>query len=214
MAQNSYPYPIFDNKVVESAGNREPWLRRPDESKRAVEAFSLWLRAEPRSLTHVAGKLSPPCSKANVARWSARHLWQSRAFAWDAEQEELQRQQFARDRVSMRKRHLQVAMLMQSIAAHGLAELAAKVEQKLPLNMKPEEAKALMDSGTKLERTTVGPERDRRFTKINVIFGTHRYPGEKCDCTCPACASCHGAEVEVLDDESPIIDGDEPKKLN
>jgi hypothetical protein len=217
MAVNSrpYAYPYAGPKASNLQDLKEPWLRRPDESVRAYEAFSIWLKSEHRSLSDVARQLSPACSKANVARWSAKHLWQMRAFEYDAAQEEIQRLQEAKERNEMHRRHLKVSLLMQTVAVHALNEHAAKIEQGRPLNFSPEEAKALLDAGAKLERTTLGPKREHRYSRINVILGNHRWPGERCDCTCVACQSCHGAPEEQMEEEPQVIDAEDgQKKLN
>lgn len=203
-------------ETVDDLSPCEKWDRQRNESPRAFEAFKLWLNSEKRSLTDVARSSNFQCSVANVSRWARVHRWEDRAWAWDLKQEEKQRQQLARDRVNMRARHLKVAMLMQTVASHALLELASKVEQKLPLGMSADEAKALMDSGVKIERATIGPEKHREFTKINVVIGKQRYPGEKCDCGCAACVGCHGypGDDGMGEAEPPVIDADEPKKLN
>jgi hypothetical protein len=176
--------PMFGNppQTLDGAGQPEAWERRKTESKRAFDAFALYRDSPDRKLANVAKALVPPCSVPNVARWSTQHNWQARAWAWDVHQDEQLRTQAARDRSAMYKRHLKVAMLMQEIAVAGLLELRAKLEQKLPLGLSADESKALMDAGTKLERVTVGPEKERgRYTQINVILGDYEDEEGKVD---------------------------------
>jgi hypothetical protein len=156
---------------AEDEGPREAWDRMKDESVRAYAAFKMWLNSEKRSLTYVAQSSQFQCSVANLSRWSRLHDWQGRAWAFDARREQEEREQMARDRSAMRKRHLKLAMAMQSIAAHGLAELQGRIEQKLSLNLSADECKNLMAEGAKLERRTLGEDRDRRFTQIIVNLG-------------------------------------------
>jgi hypothetical protein len=208
--------PIFSNQpqTIDSAGQIGAWDRRKNETKRAWDAFCLFLHSTDRKLASVAQSLVPPCSVPNVARWSSQHGWQARAWAYDVHQEELQQAQDARDRAAMHRRHLKQAMLLQQIAVAGLLELQAKLDQKLPLDMKPEEVKALMDLGSKLERMTLGAGKHHQYTRINVVMGRHRYPHEPCGCSCTACAGCHGEGKDEDYEGMELEGGDDPKKLN
>jgi hypothetical protein len=193
-------------------GLREPWQRRPDESQKAFDAFQMYLNSVKRSLTDIAKDSKFQCSTTNIWRWSVVHDWKNRAWAFDVNREREQEQQLARDRVSMRSRHLKVSMVMQEIAVRGLMELQAKMASGTPLNLSPDEVRSLMDAAVKLERLTLGTDRDRKFTSIVVNVGTHRYAGEPCGCDCTACASCSGPS-----DGAPILEAegqDEPPKLN
>lgn len=62
------------------------WERRQGESAKAYQAFVIYrdLGAE-RSTSKVAQKLSK--SEQLIRRWSAKHEWQQRVEAWDAEQQ-------------------------------------------------------------------------------------------------------------------------------
>lgn len=156
--------------------------------------------------------MNPPCSVQNVSRWAQRHRWADRCWAYDVRKEEEQQAQAARDRTAMRERHLRIAMSLQSIAVHGIKELQAKIAAGTSLGLSPDELKGLMAQAVALERTTLGTDRARQFTKINVILGCHRNPGEPCGCQCPACAGCSGPTEEV-----PMLEAegyDDPPKLN
>jgi len=160
-------------QIVESAAVSASWERKRDESPRAFQAFSIYLRAEKRRLADVGQALIPPCSAANVARWSTRHNWQSRAFSWDREQDRVQQQQEARDRAAARKRHLQISQEMQSLALRGLLELKVKAASGGALNMSPSEIENMLTQAVKLERLVLGVEKDRsRFTEFRIFFGT------------------------------------------
>jgi len=168
--------PALAPQVIDAA---PAWERRPDESPRAYEAFQLYLRSQTRRLADVGAALTPACSAANVARWSSRHHWQQRAWSWDKEQDRIQQEQEDRDRSAARKRHLSIAQQMQSIALHGLLELKAKIASGTALNMSPTEIENMMTEAIKLERLTLGVEKDRsQFTQIRIFMGTHYHPDE------------------------------------
>jgi hypothetical protein len=206
---------VEGTKSVEPAGLEVPhenWHRQRDESERAYAAFCLFRDSEKRQLIDVGPLLNPPCSVQNVSRWAQRHHWQDRCWAFDVRKEEDRQAQDARDRLSMRDRHLKIAMSLQAIAVYGIRELQSKIASGAALNLSPEEIKALMAEAVKMERTTLGTDRARQYTKINVIMGVHRNPGEPCGCRCPACAGCSGPteEAAMLEAEHD----DEPPKLN
>ena len=52
------------DQIVEPARTRQPWDRRPDESKRAFDAFVLYRDSPDRRLANVAKALVPPRSTA------------------------------------------------------------------------------------------------------------------------------------------------------
>jgi|ERR1035441_307585 hypothetical protein len=171
--------PLCAPQVIEAA---HVWEMQAAESRRAFDAFLLYRDSTSRRLSEVAAKLIPPCSTANVARWSSRHRWQQRAWAWDKEQDRIQQAQQARDRMAARKRHLAIAQEMQSIALHGLLELKAKIASGTALNMSPSDVENMLTEAIKLERLTLGVEKDRRqFTEIRVFIGEHTYEGEEGD---------------------------------
>jgi len=77
---------------VEPARRRELWERLPGEPARAFRAFAMFRDAlERRVVSEVGAKLTPPCSRQNVWRWSFRWRWEERAAAFDVEQDRVQR---------------------------------------------------------------------------------------------------------------------------
>ena len=171
--------PLLAPQVIEAA---PAWEMQPNESRRAYGAFLIYRDSESRRLSEVAAKLVPSCSTANVARWSSRHRWQQRAWVWDKEQDRIQQAQQARDRSTARKRHLAIAQEMQSIALHGLLELKAKVAAGTALNMTSGEVENMLTEAIKLERLTLGVEKDRReLAEIRIFIGEHTYDGEAGD---------------------------------
>jgi len=181
---------------VEPAKRRQLWDRLPGEPERAFRAFTLFRdAAAARHVSDVGAKLSPPCTRQNVWRWSFRWRWEERAAAYDVEQDRLHRDQMARDRVEMNRRHLRVGMLMQSLGVRALSELQARADQGLPLNLSADEARALLDAGARMERAAHGPERESRFTSINVILSEQR----------------DDEDDAPLDGDKLLVDGDEKK---
>jgi hypothetical protein len=162
----------------------------------------MWLESEKRSLTEVARSSKFQCSVANISRWSILHDWRARAWAYDEMREAEERVQLARERSAMRRRHLQIALAMQSTGAAGLAEVQRRIEQKLASNLSAEESKGLLDAGTKLERLTLGTEREQRFTKIEVVV--YEYKDEE----------SYNAELRKGAPGAPLLDGDDDPDRN
>jgi hypothetical protein len=145
---------------------REPWEKLPQESKKAWGAFRLYRDAEKRSFKSVAERLN--CSPQNVFQWSSKYKWKLRCDAFDVEQDRAQRAEFARSRVRMRERHMQVARAMLNVAGHALREWADRIEQRLPLSLAPEQIALLTKCATELEHRTMGTEAEHRFAQIVV----------------------------------------------
>ncbi len=157
---------------AEQTGRRQLWERQPGESAKAYNAFRLYRDAmEKRTLAKVAQTLG--CSSTNVERWARRWAWTQRTYEYDLVQEEEWRQQAARDRIAMRRRQIALGQALQSVAAYGLREWQDKIEQKLPLAMRPDEIATLMKLGNELETKGHGDEKHGgRYTKIIVSLGT------------------------------------------
>lgn len=153
------------------------WYRQPHESKRAWSAFQSYRDSADRKLKTVAESLSPKCSVQNVSRWSVRHNWQQRSADYDCHVDEEQRAEMARGRVARRRKQLQFASALQSIAAAALRELQVKVATQLPLNMQAEQITGLLKLADLLEASAFGPEKENRYTKIVVTIGG--YPDEE-----------------------------------
>lgn len=162
---------------AERAGHRQVWDRLDGETAKAFSAFQKYLNlAERRTLAKVA-EMSH-CSNQNIERWSRRWCWVNRVQAFDVIEEEKTREQLCRDRMAMRRRQIQIGMAMQTVAVAGLREWQERIEQKLPLNLSPEQIAQLVKVGSELERLGHGEEKDHRYTRIIVNLGEHRYEGE------------------------------------
>ena len=161
-------------QIVERANS---WERLKNETKHAYSAFLLFRDSESRRLADVAKVFS--CSKANIARWSARFRWQQRVFDWDAQQDRLLQAQLARDRSASRKRHLQISQEMQALALRALLEMKAKAASGGALNFSPTEIENMLSESIRLERLVLGTDEDRsKYTEIRVFVGTHHYENE------------------------------------
>src|SRR6266852_976109 len=209
----------FDQlKVIEAAetaeqtGKRQLWERQVGESEKAYSAYQKYLNLSSRRTLREVAELSH-CSGQNIARWSRRWFWVARVQAYDVIEEEKFREQAARDRLAMRRRQIQLGVACQSVAAHGVRELQAKVASGQALNLGAEEIKSLLAIGSQLEGRGMGEEKDSKFTKIVVNMGHHRYANEPCGCHCTACASCHGEGKDEDYEGMEVEGGDDPKKL-
>lgn len=159
---------------------REVWEKLPQESQKAFNAFVLYRDAEKRSFKNVAEKLN--CSPQNIFQWSSKFNWRGRCDAFDIEQDRVQRAEFARSRVRMRERHVQVARAMLNVAGHALHEWQNRIAGKLPLDLAPETIALLTKCATELERSTLGVDDEQhRPAVIKLLFGTHKYSDEKAD---------------------------------
>jgi hypothetical protein len=156
---------------------RELWDKKPDESQRAYGAFSKYRDSEKRSFKAIADSLS--CSTQNVWQWSTRHNWKLRCDAYDLWLDQQQRQEFARNRVRMRARHMAVAQAMLNVAGHGIREWQARIAGGAALNLAPEQVALLTKCAIEIERSTTGEDGGHRPAVINVLIGTHRYSDEK-----------------------------------
>ena len=162
---------------AERTGRAQPWERQSGESAKAFAAFVKYRDlAEKRTLARVA-QLSQ-CSAQNIARWSRRHGWVHRTYMYDAMQEEQFREQTARDRIAHRRRQIAIGQSLQTVAISALREWQARLEQKLPLGLAPEQIALLLRLGDDLESKGLGEgEGGNRFTKITLNIS--KYPDEQ-----------------------------------
>jgi hypothetical protein len=157
---------------AELTGKRQLWERQPGETEKAFHAFRLYRDlAEKRTLAKVAQTLG--CSSTNVERWARRWAWTQRTYEYDLVQEEEWQRQASRDRVAMRRRQIQLGQVLQSIAAYAVRGWQQRIEQQLPLDLRPDEVLSMMKLGSELESRGHGEEKERgKFTRIVVNFST------------------------------------------
>jgi hypothetical protein len=147
-----------------------PWEKQIGETDKAFAAFVLFRdEAADRTYQKVADSLQ--CSHANVRQWAYRWKWRDRVDAFDRDVDEKHREAMARGRTEMRERQARIGASMQIIGTHGLRELQAKIEQKLPLNLSTGEIAQLISEGAKMERAARGEDAEGRYTQINVNLG-------------------------------------------
>ena len=126
----------------------EPWEMQPTDTVKSFEAFQVYRDlGKTRSLPQVAEKLSK--SETIIKRWSAKHNWQERIAAWEAEQDRLIRIELTKDIGAMRKRHADLA--------EAILVKAAKALVKIPIeDIKATDITRMVDVATKLERISKG----------------------------------------------------------
>ncbi len=124
----------------------EPWERQPGEGAKPFEAFCLYRdMGTDRSHTKVAEKLGK--STGLISRWSAAYKWSERCRAYDRNLELIAHKVAVKEYSDMTKRHIRIAMKLQSSAIASLEKL---VESKQV--MKPRDIKEFIALGTELER--------------------------------------------------------------
>jgi len=98
--------------------NPTPWERQPGESHKAFEAFTLYRDAQPGISVDKVGE---KCRKSAslLYRWCAKYDWKARREAWIDEQDKITLLEMKRGIISMRKKHVDmaVALLMKSALA-------------------------------------------------------------------------------------------------
>ena len=99
-----------------------PWDRQPRETEKAYAAFKAYLDMSAdggeRNLSELARRLSK--SRQLLTGWKSRHHWGDRCLAWDKTVMEAERKAAIKERKKMVKRHIGVAMALQSKAVEAL----------------------------------------------------------------------------------------------
>ena len=67
-------------------------------------------------------------------------------------------QEHGSEKIAMRHRFAKQGIALQTIGAHGLAELIRKIEQKLPLNLTPEQIHSFIELGCLLKHQARGED--------------------------------------------------------
>jgi hypothetical protein len=199
----------FDRNLaepVESSGPRRSWHRLPTESRRAHSAFTLYLDSADRRLGTVAKALTPPCSAANVARWSSKHAWHERAADYDSYVDEQHRQEMARTRKQVRARRLQIAQAIEGLTAHAIKQWQTRIAQGLPLDVSLETIAILGKAVVQLQETALGPEREHeKYATIQVILGDAPPLDEPATITRPALCDDTRGEVDGDDTDGHLL---------
>ena len=99
-----------------------PWDRQPRETEKAYAAFKAYLDMSAdggeRNISELARRLSK--SRQLLTGWKSRHHWGDRCLAWDKTVMEAERKAAIKERKKMVKRHIGVAMALQSKAVEAL----------------------------------------------------------------------------------------------
>jgi len=150
------------------ADDRDLWLQQPKETGQAFEAFKLYRDQSQgaRSAREVARLLGK--SPTLISRWGGAWSWRKRSRAWDShvDREALEAEiEAVRD---ARKRHVNIAKLMQGVGGKALEALFRKIEKepKAALELSPTEARLLAETGIKTERLLLGEPGE--LTKVEV----------------------------------------------
>lgn len=122
----------------------KPWERQEGESGKAYEAFGVYRdMGAGRTVSAVARQLRK--SRALVDRWKRQWGWAERARAYDQELERAAHEEALKAVREMSRRHIGMAVRMQTKALEALADLK-------PKTMRPKDIVAMFHEGVKLER--------------------------------------------------------------
>jgi hypothetical protein len=102
----------------------------------------------------------------------------------------------------MRRRRLAISHALEGLGAHALKEWQDRIRMGLPLNLSMETIALLSKTAAQLQDQALGPERESRYTKINVILGDAPPIDDE-----PAASS----SVTPNDDTRGEMDGDKRK---
>lgn len=124
--------------------SENPWERQEGESGKAYEAFAAYRdMGAARTVSAVARQLRK--SRALVDRWKRRWNWAERVRAYDRELERAAHEEALQAVREMSRRHIGMAVRMQSKGLEGLTALK-------PGKMRTKDVVALIHEGTRLER--------------------------------------------------------------
>lgn len=140
--------------MPDNATLRHPlWERQYGETRQAFAAFATYRdMGATRSCARVSEELGK--STTLITRWSARWQWVARTDAWDAEQDQIAREQAAKAIHDMHKRHAQIAAAMTGKIIERLNSLQAD-------DLTPTQAAQWLDIAAKVERVARGEAADR-----------------------------------------------------
>jgi len=72
-----------------------------------------------------------------------------------------ERHEHGSEKTAMLDRFAKEGIALQTVGTHGLAELMRRIEQKLPLNLTPEQIHSFIELGCLLERQARAEDRNR-----------------------------------------------------
>lgn len=122
----------------------QPWERQDGESGQAYEAFAAYRDAgKSRTVSAVVKQLGK--SRSLLDRWKTRWNWEDRVRAYDIHVEREAKEQAIKERKSMLKRHINIALNVQRKALEALDKLEVE-------SMTPKDIKEYIRLATDLER--------------------------------------------------------------
>lgn len=132
----------------------KPWERQIGETERAFAAFARYRDTPPkdRSIDKCVAAEYGARSMPKVAqwkKWSRDWRWQFRIAAWTDEQDRLAREAQLAEIKAMNRRHIQMALSLQSKGAEKLQKLTAD-------DLTPADMLRLLTEAVKLERIARG----------------------------------------------------------
>ncbi len=134
---------------------QNPWDRNEGESDMEWHAFAAYRDlGTSRSLSACAREIGK--SKGHVHGISKRWGWRDRVIAWDAHCDSVKQKATLKALEEWQRRHIEQSMKMQKAAMACLdIYITTQKTSNAPL-MKPQDIKALMETGVKIERQTRG----------------------------------------------------------
>lgn len=138
----------------------EPWERQPKESSPAWEAFVTYRdMGADRSYRKVAELLGK--NPSGPAHWCEKHLWVSRAAAWDAEQDRLHRKALQKQAKQATERHAKIAQQLNAKVVERLMAMGAKpgkdgAPPTPPEHVSLRDLAKWFEVGVKVERLSLG----------------------------------------------------------
>lgn len=132
----------------------KPWERQMGEPEKAFAAFTRYrdTPAKDRSLRKCVLAEYGVVTRAKLAyweKWSRDWRWQFRVAAWSDEQDRLAREAQLAEIKAMNRRHIQMALSLQSKGAEKLQKLTAD-------DLTPADMLRLLTEAVKLERIARG----------------------------------------------------------
>jgi len=121
------------------------WERQPKESEQAYAAFCIYRDTKPhdRSKMDVSRQLSK--NESLVYKWARVHNWDARVLEYDNWIERQAAAAAVERIVSMRKRHINIAMKMQEVGLKALSEMN-------PRFMKQNEVRLFLTTALEIEK--------------------------------------------------------------
>ena len=145
----------------------KPWERLEKETDPAWQAFCAYRDLGPNRSTAKAARLVGK-SKKLMDGWSSKHEWVRRVRAWEDLIDKQKREAQLDEVGKMQRRHIQLAMNMQGLAATELKKLVDKAQasNKKTLNV-DQVAREMQSAGTPRQRQRRNDDRRRWSTNVD-----------------------------------------------